>query len=268
MVVATLGLLAASPLAAQEIVTLELRSPADGGNVFTGATVDWEIWTRITTPGNEGLALLNVDLAQESANPAKLDLPPADGVPSEMENFSRPAGISNPGEGGAETGYIGVQRGTPGEMNLVQIGGSQNTFGAAGDSMGTNPYVVAGVAKDTDVLLAAGSFAAPNTPGVYAFRIENGLANVLVEVNDPPAFSPVIGAAVTYVADTVSFTVLWTGDVDADGDVDLNDLAALLGAYNACTGDPAYDPAADFDSDGCVDLSDLAALIGNYGAGT
>lgn len=55
------------------------------------------------------------------------------------------------------------------------------------------------------------------------------------------------------------------GDLDGDGDVDLSDLAAFLGVYGACTGDPAYLPAADFDSSGCIDLSDLAVLISNYG---
>ena len=55
------------------------------------------------------------------------------------------------------------------------------------------------------------------------------------------------------------------GDLDLDGDVDLSDLAALLGAYHTCVGDPDFLPAADFDGSGCIDLSDLAALLGNYG---
>jgi hypothetical protein len=57
------------------------------------------------------------------------------------------------------------------------------------------------------------------------------------------------------------------GDLDGDGDVDLSDLAELLGAYGACTGDPDYNPLADLDGSGCVDLADLAALLANYGAG-
>jgi hypothetical protein len=60
----------------------------------------------------------------------------------------------------------------------------------------------------------------------------------------------------------------WPGDVDADGDVDLADLATLLAAYDTCAGDPGYNPAADLDDDGCVELSDLAMLLANYGAGT
>jgi len=58
------------------------------------------------------------------------------------------------------------------------------------------------------------------------------------------------------------------GDLDGDGDVDLSDLATLLGAYGTCEGDPTYDPDADLDGSGCIDLADLAALLGNYGTGT
>jgi hypothetical protein len=58
------------------------------------------------------------------------------------------------------------------------------------------------------------------------------------------------------------------GDLDGDGDVDLSDLAALLGIYGTCVGDPGYDPAVDFDASGCIDLADLATLLSNYGYGT
>ena len=54
-------------------------------------------------------------------------------------------------------------------------------------------------------------------------------------------------------------------DLDCDGDVDLSDLAAVLGVYGACEGEPNYNPYADFDDSGCVELSDLAELLGHYG---
>ena len=55
------------------------------------------------------------------------------------------------------------------------------------------------------------------------------------------------------------------GDTDRDGDVDLMDLAELLGTYGACSGDAGFNPNADFNGDGCVDLFDLADLLGHYG---
>ena len=49
------------------------------------------------------------------------------------------------------------------------------------------------------------------------------------------------------------------GDFDHDGDVDLEDLATLLGSYGV-------DDGGDTDGDGDTDLQDLAELLGNYGA--
>jgi hypothetical protein len=268
MLAGAVGLLAVGSASAQETVSFELRSSVDGGVALPGSTVDWEIWARVTSAGNQGLALVSVGLSQDAANPEKFDLPPADGVPAAMANFSRPEGISNPGEDGASTGYIGVQRGTAGEMNLVQIGGGQNNFGAPGQSMGTNEYVVAGVGLAEDVLVAAGSFSAPSTAGAYTFRIENAIANVLLEVNTPPDFSPVTSATVSYLDDTITFTVgdVILGDVDGDGDVDLSDLSELLSNYGMTSGATWAD--GDMDGDGDVDLSDLSALLSNYGYGT
>ncbi|MCC6361086.1 MAG: immunoglobulin domain-containing protein [Phycisphaerales bacterium] len=52
------------------------------------------------------------------------------------------------------------------------------------------------------------------------------------------------------------------GDLDSDADVDLADLARLLGHF----GDPEAPPSdGDIDGDGDVDLSDLAQLLGRFG---
>ena len=53
------------------------------------------------------------------------------------------------------------------------------------------------------------------------------------------------------------------GDLDGDGDVDLSDLATLLGNYGMTSG--AVYENGDLDEDGDVDLSDLAAMLGYYG---
>ena len=53
------------------------------------------------------------------------------------------------------------------------------------------------------------------------------------------------------------------GDLDGDNDIDLADLAQLLGNYGTPSGAVYED--GDLDADGDVDLSDLAALLGVYG---
>ena len=53
------------------------------------------------------------------------------------------------------------------------------------------------------------------------------------------------------------------GDLDDDDDIDLADLAQLLGNYGETAGMTYYD--GDLDGDGDVDLADLAELLGAYG---
>ena len=53
------------------------------------------------------------------------------------------------------------------------------------------------------------------------------------------------------------------GDLDDDNDVDLADLAQLLGSYGETSGMTYHD--GDLDTDGDVDLADLAELLGAYG---
>jgi len=52
-------------------------------------------------------------------------------------------------------------------------------------------------------------------------------------------------------------------DLDADDEIDLADLAQLLGHYGLTSGAGYEDGDLDFDGD--VDLTDLAALLGVYG---
>jgi hypothetical protein len=49
-----------------------------------------------------------------------------------------------------------------------------------------------------------------------------------------------------------------TGDVDGDGDVDLDDLLLVLGSFEA-------GPGGDADGDGDTDLDDLLLVLGNFG---
>ncbi|MFN0135739.1 MAG: hypothetical protein ACKVS9_06430 [Phycisphaerae bacterium] len=52
------------------------------------------------------------------------------------------------------------------------------------------------------------------------------------------------------------------GDIDGDGDVDLTDLAILLGQFGC-----AADCDADINGDNIVDLTDLAMLLAKFGTG-
>jgi len=105
--------------------------------------------------------------------------------------------------------------------------------------------------------------AAPAACGAYTFSLASVVANVLVQRNDPPDFSPVTEATVDTSGGSLSVTVALIGDTDLDGDVDLSDLAALLANYGELMGMTWAD--GDFDGDGDIDLSDLAALLANYG---
>jgi len=62
-------------------------------------------------------------------------------------------------------------------------------------------------------------------------------------------------------------TPLCPGDINADGEVDLFDLASFLVSFGGCQGAPGsnYSPAADFDNNGCIELSDLGQLLVQFG---
>jgi hypothetical protein len=49
------------------------------------------------------------------------------------------------------------------------------------------------------------------------------------------------------------------GDLDGDGDVDMDDYQEFLDAYGTCDGDPKYLDLADLDADGCITLLDYQA---------
>ena len=248
---------------AQPTATVSLSSSQDSLYVAPGATIDWSIAVLVSSGDNDGLALVCANLVQNSSNPAFIDLPPADEVPVDMAKFSRPDGISNPGEGGATTGYIGVQRGDAGAMNLIQIGGGQNTFGQAGGIVGTDPDCIPGVGQGSAQLVASGSFTAPTTRGHYELQLEEVIANVILEHNTPPDHSPVSSATVTLSPGTFSFEVTCLSDINGTGMVDLADLQALLSSYGTLSGATWAD--GDLDGDGDVDLADLQALLSEYG---
>ena len=115
------------------MVTLTLqRTDSNGSPVDPGTPISWRITVGVTASGNDGLALISVDLVQNTL----VDLLP--GAPlAEMVNFDRPNGICNLDSVGTGSAFGGTQvAGASGGQDLIQIGGSQNTFGVAGEAMG------------------------------------------------------------------------------------------------------------------------------------
>lgn len=215
-----------------DTVVFSLTSP-QAGVVSPGQTINWEISAEITAGGSAGLALFVVDFVQDGANPEFTDLLPADDVPSGLEGFSRPDGISNPGEGGSTTGYIGVQRGTSGSYDLHQIGGAQNSTGAAGSTIGLDVDLNAGVGLSGPVVIAQGTFAAPDAEGAYTYLLADAVANTFDVINTAPLPSPVSGADTVLTPASFQITVSAgsvLGDMNCDGEVTMADIPHFVQA--------------------------------------
>ena len=268
----TLFVAAAVAAASAQTVNVSLTSPQNGQTVSAGATINWTISFTVSAGDNAGLALLSADLVQAGTNPATLNIPAAGSVPAGMTNFSRPAGISNPGEGGATTGYIGVQRGTAGARNLIQIGGGQNTFGQTapvGSGVAQNATVVGGVGQGGSTVLASGSFQAPGASGNYSFSLQNVLANTLNSISAPPNFSPVSAATVNATAGTITFSVgsaFLDGDMNCDGFVTVGDIGGFVLALTNPTQYAIQFPScnvnnADINDDGFVTVGDIGPFV-------
>ena len=80
------------------------------------------------------------------------------------------------------------------------------------------------------------------------------------------ASDPVFFDTIAYDVVIIGADESCAGDVNRDGVLNLDDLAALLAGYGRTSDDPAYNSDLDFDGDGVVNLNDLAELLGRYGA--
>jgi len=69
----------------------------------------------------------------------------------------------------------------------------------------------------------------------------------------------------THVVVTV---VAGPGDTDADGDVDVFDVIAVVNAFGSMPGDPNWNPACDFDGNDRVDVFDVITIVNSFGSGT
>lgn len=195
-------------------VTVSVISQQDGQTLSPGAPVKWILRADVSQGDNLGLALVTADFEQDENNPFLFDIPTGRGITSTMRAFDHPEGFTNPGEFLRKSGFGGTRVGTPGQRNLAQIGGAQNTFGFVPAALGQNGEVERGLDINVDTgvgqgpngqRFASGNFRAPNLPGTYTFRVSSVTANVLTEVNAPPVASKVMRAD-TVIGASGSFT--------------------------------------------------------------
>lgn len=177
-------------------VRFSLVSEHAGRSVAPGQEVRWTVRAFVSPLESQGLAFFSFDLVPDATNPAPIELSPADPAPEGMRAFDRPRGFANPGSDPHGSGYGG----TPVGPDLVQVGGAQNTFGFTpacfgpdqGICLGTDIDPVRGVGQTaSDVVLASGTFTAPDVPGSYTLRLTRALASTLRRVNIAPQPSEV-----------------------------------------------------------------------------
>lgn len=105
------------------------------------------------------------------------------------------------------------------------------------------------------ITLPNGTFATGNELHTVAEN-PSGAADFVAVIDDQPSDIPEL-----YIIDE-NVDPLCDGDLDGDQDVDLGDLAVLLGNYGAVG---VTREEGDLDGNGVVDLADLALLLARYG---
>ena len=122
----------------------------------------------------------------------------------------------------------------------------------------------------TDDLLDAGENFDPNDYYVNYPGLEGSLdfhamidADNDIDAADRDALNWMITEGCTECTDLIEYNSCWA-DLDKDGDVDLSDLAVLLGNYGTTSG-MTRDDGDLYGADGAVNISDLAELLARYG---
>jgi hypothetical protein len=137
-------------------------------------------------------------------------------------------------------------------------------------------HVFPGMPPNTAQLLQFGS------PTVFQFPITYGSDGRSIDFSVPVAvfgagkldFVAAVGTQAAAPFFTDAFSIMGTtggdpgpctGDIDADGDTDVDDLEILLTVFGSSEGQRDYLAAADLNDDGVIDLQDLSLFQGDSG---
>lgn len=238
--------------------SVTLGSTQHGLVVNPGDPIDWQILCELDGADSLGLTAFVGSLIADGSNPGQILLSPATATPSEMIGFDRPLGITNPPPGGYS--------GTPVSGNLLEIGGSQNTFGVPlATGLGEDTVVDEGVATSPGgQTIAEGVFSAPTVDGSYLLRLDRVFVNALS--NNAGFDSYVQSAEVMFVQSEIAFEVEGgcnAADVAVPfGVLNFDDTLAFLTAFGAM--DPSADLAPAF---GVFDFDDVLAHLTAFSEG-
>ena len=147
--------------------------------------------------------------------------------------------------------------------SLIELGGMQNTFGVALlGGIGTGTTVDAGVGvSGSPQIIGTGEFSAPVPAGLYVFRLERTVVNVLLAAGAAPEYTFVRPALVDVSQGELSFQVRCFADLTGDGMVNLDDIEAFSAGFLA------GDPIADCDGSGVLSLDDIECFTAAFLAG-
>lgn len=95
--------------------------------------------------------------------------------------------------------------------------------------------------------------------------VDPGTAAAMVTCSNPPVGNPFPSYYPEWALTTlVGGNSPIAGDVNGDGQVNVTDLLAVIGAWGTCQPAPSQCPA-DFNDDGVVNVTDLLTVVGNWG---
>ena len=191
-----------------------LTSPAQNTTVSPGVSISWNVSVQLTPGQSLGLAGLICTLEQSPSNPAAIALTPGTRAAG-VANFDLPLGLANQTSSGASA-FGGTPTGTGQSLELLQMGGLQNTLGVAGTVRGTDAVVDSNLALAAPLSMVQGTFQAPSVAGTYSVRLRDVRVLALLGVGSSgnpslvestsPGFVPEFSFTVAAVqCDTIDF---------------------------------------------------------------